>query len=90
MKTIAISDLKKSREMRELLLKNKELILTRDGRPEAIMVPVDAESLESTLRAVRRALFSEAVTQIRQRASSSPLTPEEIDAEISAARTSRR
>jgi hypothetical protein len=69
--------------VRDLLLENKELILTRDGRPEAIMLPIEAESLESILRAARRALFSEAVTRIRQRTATSPISSEAIIAEIS-------
>jgi hypothetical protein len=89
MNYIGVSDLKKSREMWEMLAREKELILTRDGKPGALIVEITPEGLETAVAAVRRALFSGAVSSIRQRAEKNPPSPEEIESEIRASRRKR-
>jgi antitoxin (DNA-binding transcriptional repressor) of toxin-antitoxin stability system len=86
MNYIAVSELKNSKAMWDMLQRDKELILTKDGKPGALILPITPEGVESTLRAVRRALFSETVSAIRSRAVG--CTENEIDREISAARRS--
>ena len=84
MNYIGVAELKKSKFMWEMLEKEKELVLTKDGKPGALILPVTPEGLEGTLKAVRRALFSQTVSSIRSRGLSA--TSEEIDREISAVR----
>ena len=88
MNYIGVSELKKSKSMWEMLERDKELILTRDGKPGALILPVTPEGVERTLRAVRRALFSETISGIRSRGGD--CTSTEIDREIMAVRQDRR
>lgn len=46
-----------------------ELILTKDGQLFAMLVGIDDDSAEESLREVRRALFSSAVLSGRRKAS---------------------
>lgn len=85
---MAVKDLKKTKEFREKLDAEGELILTKDGQPFAMLVGIDADSAEDSLREVRRALFSSAVLRGRRKAAEIPLTQEELEAEIAAARAS--
>lgn len=86
MNFIGVSDLKKSREMWKLLAREKELVLNRDGKPGALIIEISPEGLESAVAAVRRALFSEAVSAVRRRAAKNPPAPGDIEREIHAAR----
>ena len=83
---LAIKDLKQTRQVREKLEREGELVITKDGRPFAVMVGVEPGDLESSLREIRRALFSVAVNQARRKALDAPLSEKEIEAEVSAAR----
>ena len=83
---VAIKDLKKTREFREKLDSEGELILTKDGQPFAMMIGIDADSAEESLREVRRALFSSVVLRGRRKAAETPPTPEELEVEIAATR----
>jgi len=89
MNYIGVSDLKRSREMWEMLSREKELVLTRDGKPGALIVQITPEGLENAVAAVRRALFSEAVSSVRRRAAEKPPSPGEIKSEIQASRRAR-
>jgi hypothetical protein len=89
MNYIGVSELKKSREMWEMLAREKELVLTRDGKPGALIVEITPEGLEKAVAAVRRALFSDAVSSVRQRAAKNPPSQEEIELEINASRRKR-
>ena len=84
---MAIKDLKKTREFRKKLDSEGELILTKDGQPFAMLVGIDADSAEESLREVRRALFSSAVLRGRRKASEHPPSEQELEAEIEAARS---
>lgn len=90
MTSIAVQDLKRPRELREMLVQEHEIVVTKDGRPFAVMVGVDAESVDDTLREVRRALFSSAVLRARRRARDIPVSDTEIGAEIADARKRRQ
>ena len=54
MTSIAVKDLKHPRELRDTLDREREVVVTKDGRPFAIMVGVGADGAEDTLREVRR------------------------------------
>ncbi|SDU03825.1 hypothetical protein SAMN05444156_1597 [Verrucomicrobium sp. GAS474] len=66
---IGVADLKQSKKFWETLAHEKEIVLTRDGRPGALILEIHPESLEATLAAVRRAFFSDAVATARTRRS---------------------
>lgn len=88
-----------SRELRvtpgpvfEKLQHDRELVITLRGKPVALLVRVDSDDFEDTLRAVRRARAEIAVSRLRREAQEGGrggMSPEEIEAEISAARTER-
>ena len=90
MNYLAVKDLKKPKAVRETLSKERQLVLTKDGRPFAILVEVDPDGVEDALREVRRAMFSSAVGRARKRARANPLTDKDITIEIAAARKARR
>jgi antitoxin (DNA-binding transcriptional repressor) of toxin-antitoxin stability system len=71
MKTITIRDLRtRPRQARQGLQEGEEALLTSNGRPLALMVPVSSETLDETLLALRRARAQMALAAIRSRASS--------------------
>lgn len=86
---LAVKDLKKTRELREMLRRNHELVVTKDGKPFALMVEISPEAVEDSLNEVRRALFSSAVKQARKKAATNPMGEEAIAAEITASRKAR-
>ena len=94
MKLIAIQDLKQPRRLKERLLAEKELLLTSDGRPVAVMVNVDAsEDPETVIRSIRDARSRLALSRIREAAASgggARLSSDEINREIVATRKARR
>ena len=87
--SIAVKDLKRPRELRDTLDREGEVMVTKDGRPFAIMVGVDPEGSDDALREVRRAMFSTAVLRARRQAGKTPLSAEEIAAEVKAVRKAR-
>jgi hypothetical protein len=89
MNYIAVKDLKNSKSLREKLEKERELILTKDGQPFALMVGITADSLEESLREIRRALFSKAVTRGRKKAMINKIDETDIDSIIFDSRKSR-
>ena len=86
---LAMTDLKKTRALGAQLESEREIIVTRDGKPMAIMIGVDGETVESSLREIRRALFSAAVGRIRERGVESAPDPSVIEAAVNAARRVR-
>jgi hypothetical protein len=91
---IAIKDLKQPRRLKERLQAEKELLLTSDGRPVAVLVNVDdAEDPESILQSIRDSRSRLALSRIREsarRTGVSRFTPEQIDREIVAARKAHK
>ena len=65
---LAVEDLKKTSEVWDRLASERELVITRDGRPAALMVRVTPETVEESLREIRRARCSGAVNRMRRRA----------------------
>jgi len=65
---LAAKDLKKTWELWQKLADERELVITRDGKPSALMISVSPETVEDSLREVRRALFSAALSRVRRRA----------------------
>jgi antitoxin (DNA-binding transcriptional repressor) of toxin-antitoxin stability system len=70
-----------------------ELVVTSNGRPVALLSGVTEATLERTLTALRRARAQVAVSQMRASAQArgvDRMTAPEIEAEIAAARGTRR
>ena len=86
---LAVNELKRSKDLWTRLAADKELIVTRDGKPCAILIGVTPQTVEQDLSAVRRALFSAAVTRTREAAVQAGGAP--TDAEVTRViRRSRR
>lgn len=65
---LVAKDLKKTRKLWEKLASERKLVITRDGKPSALMISVSPETVEESLREIRRALFSASVSRARKRA----------------------
>ena len=89
MSYLAVKDLKRTRYLREKLAKERELILTKDGQPFAVMIGISPENLEASLNEIRRARFSTAVKRAREKGAASPLNSGMIENEIRASRSDR-
>ncbi|MDO8525549.1 MAG: type II toxin-antitoxin system Phd/YefM family antitoxin [Candidatus Omnitrophota bacterium] len=90
MKFVTIRDFRSrsARIQRELPFE-KEMVLTSNGKPVAIISTVSEADLEDTLTAIRRARASLAVTLLQSDSlgkGRSRMTPGEINVEIKAAR----
>lgn len=94
MRFVTIRDLRnKSAQIQQQLPKEKEMILTSNGKPIAILSAVSGDTLEETLTAIRRARAMEAVTYLQTRSvelGTNRTSLEEINKEIAAERKSRR
>ena len=94
MKFISIRDLRnKSAQIQQELPKEKEMILTSNGKPFAILSMVSGETLEETLMALRRTRAIAAVTEMQiqsVKAGTDRMTMEEINKEIQDEREHRQ
>ena len=71
----------------------EEVVITRNGKPFALLLNTKPEELESTLRAVRGQRFEANLRKMQAHAEQqglSGMTMEEIDAEIALARQEKR
>jgi len=75
--------------LRERLAKERELILTKDGQPFAVLIGIPPENVEGSLAEIRRAMFSTAVMEARKKAVSNPPGPGDIEDEIMKSRRNR-
>ncbi len=93
MKTVTIRDFRtRPRQVQEALRQQREAILTANGRPVAVMVPVDASSVDETLEMLRRARGLEALRRVQEASRErglDQLSSKEIDSAIARARRSR-
>ena len=93
MRFVSMRDLReKSSAIWKDLRKDQELILTRNGRPYAILCPVDENDLEEELTAIRRARALKLVESLQRESvkrGTDNITMEEIDEEIRKARRER-
>jgi antitoxin (DNA-binding transcriptional repressor) of toxin-antitoxin stability system len=94
MHLIAIKDLKQPRVLKQRLLVERELLLTSDGRPVAVLVDIGpTEDPEGVIQAIRDSRSRMALSQIRdaaRRAGTSAMTMRDIDREIASARKARK
>jgi antitoxin (DNA-binding transcriptional repressor) of toxin-antitoxin stability system len=94
MKFISVRDLRgKSAEVWRDLPVEREVVVTSNGRPIAILSAVSESNLEESLSAIRQARAIEAVMSLQRRSVERGLdgmTMEEIDAEVKAVRQKRK
>jgi antitoxin (DNA-binding transcriptional repressor) of toxin-antitoxin stability system len=94
MRFISVRDLRgKSAEIWRELADEREMVVTSNGRPIAILAAVNEASLEASLRAFRRARAVDAVIELQRTSmerGSDALGPAEVDAEIAIVRRKRR
>jgi antitoxin (DNA-binding transcriptional repressor) of toxin-antitoxin stability system len=94
MNLIAIQDLKQPRQLKERLRAERELLLTSDGRPVAVLVNVDpSEDPETIIQSIRDARSRLALSRVREaaaRGGSARLSLTEINREIAATRKARQ
>ena len=94
MKFITIKDLRSSTaQLRKDLEAEREVVVTVNGRPFAVMTRVDPDGVEEEILAIRRARARGALSRIRAKAKADGLdrlTMDEIDAIIAKARRERR
>jgi antitoxin (DNA-binding transcriptional repressor) of toxin-antitoxin stability system len=93
MKFISVRDLRsKSAQVWKQLPKEREMIITSNGRPIAIIAATSDADLEESLSAFRQARSVEAVASLQRRSvetGNDKITMDEIDAEIKAVRKKR-
>lgn len=94
MKFVTIRDLRASTaRLRKDLQEDREIVLTANGRPFAVMTPVGPDTVEEELLAIRRARAQAALGRIRAKAKVRGLdrmSMREIDAIIAKDRRERR
>jgi antitoxin (DNA-binding transcriptional repressor) of toxin-antitoxin stability system len=74
-------------------IKGEEIVITSNGKPIAILSGVTEETLEKTLRAIRRSRAIMALEEMQKKSLElglDKLTDSQIEAEIQAARKARR
>lgn len=93
MKFITVRDLRgRSGQVWNKLAREREVVLTSNGKPIAILSAVSEETLEESLAAVRRARAVAAVEKLQRQsvqAGTDKLSSAEIAAEIRAVRKAR-
>jgi antitoxin (DNA-binding transcriptional repressor) of toxin-antitoxin stability system len=91
MKFLSIRDLKtKSAQVWQELPNQKEMIITSNGRPIAIISSINENNLEHVLSAFRRARATDAVASIQYKSvctGTDKLTIDDINAEIKTVRS---
>lgn len=94
MKFITVRDLRTTpAQVWKALPEEREIVITNNGKPIALLTPLTDTDLEDTLAAVRRARAISAVKKMQATAVEkglSGMTMEEIDEEIQAYRKSKK
>jgi len=93
MKFLSVRDLRgKSAQIWKDLPEEREMVITSNGRPIAILATISESNLEESLTAFRQARAVEAVATLQRRSfdqGTNSITMDEIDAEIQAVRKKR-
>ncbi len=93
MKFLSVRDLRgKSAKIWKDLSREKEMVVTSNGRPVAILSSISESNLEEYLTALRQARAIHAVNDLQRKSvekGTDQLTPEEINKEIKASRRKR-
>ncbi|MDN5332624.1 MAG: hypothetical protein PWP45_1849 [Tepidanaerobacteraceae bacterium] len=93
MRFVTVRDLRlHGREIWKALRAGEEAVLTHNGNPVALLIGVQEDRLEETLRLIRRARAQAAVSRMREHACAlglDKMSEGDIKAEIRAARRAR-
>lgn len=93
MKFLSVRDLRgKSAQIWKDLPEEREMVITSNGRPIAILAAINESNLEESLTAFRQARAVEAVAALQRRSAdqgTDKISMDEIDAEIKAVRKNR-
>jgi antitoxin (DNA-binding transcriptional repressor) of toxin-antitoxin stability system len=93
MKFLSVRDLRgKSAQVWKELLEEREMVVTSNGRPIAILAAITEANLEESLSAFRQARAVEAVVSLQRRSiqqGTSKISMDEINEEIKAVRKKR-
>ena len=93
MKFLSVRDLRgKSAQIWKDLPEEREMVITSNGRPIAILATISESNLEESLTAFRQARAVEAVAALQRRSAdqgTNRITMDEIDTEIQAVRKKR-
>lgn len=93
MKFVSVRDLRgKSGQLWKELPNEREMVITSNGRPVAILAAINESNLEESLSAFRQARSIEAVASLQQRSikqGTDRISMKEIEAEIKAVRKKR-
>lgn len=93
MKFITVRDLRTSpAQIWKTLPEEKEMVITNNGRPIALLTPISDENLEETIRAMRRSRVANAIRNMQLhsvKTGKSRMTDEEIEDEIRQSRKDR-
>jgi len=93
MKFLSVRDLRgKSAQVWKDLPNERQMIITSNGRPVAILAAINETNLEESLKAFRQARAVEAVAGLQRRSvdqGTDRITLDEIDAEIQSVRKMR-
>lgn len=94
MKFVTVRDLRgKTAELWKELDQQRELVVTNNGKPIAILSATDEDSFESCLWTLRRTRASDALARLQRNAEErglNAMTPEDINAEIQKSRKKRK
>lgn len=94
MKFLSVRDLKtKSSQVWKDLPEQKEMVVTSNGRPIALLSSINGNNLEQVLTAFRRARATNALASIQYNSiqkETDMISMDEINAEISAIRSKRK
>jgi antitoxin (DNA-binding transcriptional repressor) of toxin-antitoxin stability system len=94
MRFVSVRDLRgKSADIWRDLADEREMVITSNGRPVAILAAVSESNLEESLAAFRQARAVDAVASLQRRSASyrtDALSTSDINAEIAAVRQARK
>jgi antitoxin (DNA-binding transcriptional repressor) of toxin-antitoxin stability system len=93
MKILSVRDLRtRAAQVWKELPSEREIVITNNGRPVAILAAINEATLEESLSAFRQARAVEAVARLQRQSverGTSKMSPEKINAEIRAVRRKR-
>ncbi|MBA3051706.1 MAG: type II toxin-antitoxin system Phd/YefM family antitoxin [Candidatus Omnitrophota bacterium] len=94
MKFLSVRDLRgKSAQVWSELLNEREMVITSNGRPVAVLTAVDETNVEKSLSAWRQVRATQAITAIQQNSmqrGTDTISMNDIDIEIKKTRNIRR
>lgn len=79
----------KTTEILKMLQNEDEIVVTLNGKPTSIMIPVNEDNLEQIMSMIKRIKTKNALRRMRERAAENNITEHDIDEEIKKVRTNK-